>query len=113
MFFVLFFFATLSPTSNLIMPIGTIMAERFMYLPSIAYAGCLVLAVFAICRRLPPALQHPADRAGRRSCLIAFALLVRTYARNNDWLDDETLVDHRGRDQLPPVSKPTWPLLRR
>ena len=59
LFFVAFFFVTLSPTSNLVIPIGTIMAERFMYLPSIGFAGCLVVAVYAICRRLPAAMQDP------------------------------------------------------
>ncbi len=67
-FFVLFFFGTLLPSSNL-MPnptfgqslfdratwcIGSIMAERFLYLPSIGYAGCLVIVVYAIFRRWPP-----------------------------------------------------------
>ena len=34
----------LAPTSNLVMPIGAIMAERFLYLPSICFAACLVIA---------------------------------------------------------------------
>ena len=41
-FFIAFFFAALAPTSNLAILIGTIMAERFLYLPSIGFAGCLV-----------------------------------------------------------------------
>ena len=36
-----FFFATLAPTSNLVILIGSIMAERFLYLPSVGFAdGC-------------------------------------------------------------------------
>src|SRR5581483_7661877 len=38
-FFILFFFVTLAPTANIFLFIGTIMAERFMYLPAIAYCG--------------------------------------------------------------------------
>ena len=41
LFFLLFFFVALSPTSNLIILIGSIMAERFLYLPSVGLAGCV------------------------------------------------------------------------
>ena len=44
-FFILFFFVALAPVSNLIVVIGSIMAERFMYLPSIGLAGCAVVAL--------------------------------------------------------------------
>ena len=90
LFFVAFFFFTLSPTSNLVIQIGTIMAERFMYLPSIGFAGCLVVAVYAICRRLPVAVHDPRI-APAVLAVICIALLARTFARNNDWLDEKTL----------------------
>src|SRR5262249_10360504 len=44
-FFILFFFATYFPTSNLLVVIGSIMAERFMYLPVIGFIGALVLLI--------------------------------------------------------------------
>ena len=56
-FFILFFFGTFLPTSNLIVIIGSIMAERFMYLPSIGFAGCVVIAVYAISQRIIPQLN--------------------------------------------------------
>jgi tetratricopeptide (TPR) repeat protein len=83
-FFIAFFFAALAPTSNLAILIGTIMAERFLYLPSIAFAGCLVVAVYSACRRLPrvaPALL----------ALVSVAFAARTYTRNFDWFDDLSL----------------------
>ena len=83
-FFIVFFFAALAPTSNLLLLIGTIMAERFLYLPSIGFAGCLVVAVYAVCRRLPGIA--PAALA-----LVCVAFAARTYARNFDWFDDLTL----------------------
>ena len=46
LFFLVFFFVALSPTSNLIVLIGSIMAERFLYLPSVGLAGCVVAAVY-------------------------------------------------------------------
>ena len=53
-FFLVFFFVALSPASNLIILIGSIMAERFLYLPSVGLAGCVVAAVHA----LEPALAE-------------------------------------------------------
>jgi tetratricopeptide (TPR) repeat protein len=88
-FCVFFFFATLSPTANIVMHIGTIMAERFLYLPSIGYAGCLAVALWAIFRRLPLEWQHP-RAAIAVAAVIAFCFLVRTYERNKDWLDADS-----------------------
>lgn len=73
------------PTSNLLFPIGTIMAERFLYLPAIAFAGCLAAALWSL-----------RERIGRRAMPIACAALVllfaaRTFARNFDWRTDDTL----------------------
>src|SRR5271157_2104541 len=83
-FFIVFFFAALAPTSNLVVLIGSIMAERFVYLPSIGLAGCAVAAICAL------------DRKVSRTAWIALGILclacaVRTYARNNDWLDEYRL----------------------
>jgi tetratricopeptide (TPR) repeat protein len=79
-FFIAFFFAALAPTSNLVILIGSIMAERFLYLPSLGFAGCLVWAIYRRPRMAPAALA-----------VISVALAVRTYARNIDWLDDQSL----------------------
>ena len=79
-FFMVFFFAALAPTSNLVILIGSIMAERFLYLPSVGFAGCLVWAIYRRPRMAPAVLA-----------LICAALAVRTYARNIDWLDDQSL----------------------
>jgi tetratricopeptide (TPR) repeat protein len=83
-FFIAFFFVTLAPTSNLVILIGAIMAERFLYLPSIGFAGCLVWAVYTVCRRLPRVA--PAALA-----LVAVAFAARTFTRNFDWFDNLSL----------------------
>ncbi len=75
------------PTSNLLFPIGTIMAERFLYLPAIAFAAGVVAAVGAAekrvrRRRLAPALLG----------LLVVACAARTWLRNLDWQDDLTLA---------------------
>jgi len=76
-----FFFAgfaalTFLPGSNLLFPIGTIMAERLLYLPAIAFCGCVVLLL-----------------GSHRAAPLIVALLVaaygfRTWQRNIDWSDD-------------------------
>jgi tetratricopeptide (TPR) repeat protein len=80
-------FVTFLPTSNLLFPIGTIMAERFLYLPSIALAVCVVLALYAIGRRTGATRLAPIAL-----CLIVAAFTARTWARNSDWRDDLSLM---------------------
>ncbi len=80
-FFVLLFFIALAPTSNIPMIIGSIMAERFMYLPALGLAGC---AVVLLSRWRPqPALIACA--------VVAVIFGARTFARNMDWTDGVTL----------------------
>jgi tetratricopeptide (TPR) repeat protein len=80
-------FVTFLPASNLVFPIGTIMAERFLYLPSIALAVCVVLALYAIGRRAGLARLAPVTL-----CLIVAAFTARTWVRNFDWRDDVSLM---------------------
>ena len=75
----------LSPVSNLVLPIGTIMAERLLYLPSVGFA--LLSAVL---------LQKAWRAEHRRICAIACSGLLLIYAgrawvRNFDWEDNERL----------------------
>jgi tetratricopeptide (TPR) repeat protein len=81
-----FFFAgfaavTFLPVSNLLFPIGAIMAERFLYLPAIAFCACLVLC----CAAIPPSLRVAAPAIA--GVLVA-AYALRTWLRNPDWADD-------------------------
>jgi tetratricopeptide (TPR) repeat protein len=86
-FAIAFFFATLSPTSNLVIRIGSIMAERFLYLPSVGFAVLVVYGVHLLSQRL--AERWPEYRnavlAALGVVLIAFA--ARAYDRNSDWVD--------------------------
>ena len=83
-FFIVFFFVALAPMSNLVVLIGSIMAERFVYLPSIGLAGCVVAAVCALGRKI-------SRTAWMALGFLCLALAARTYARNFDWLDDVSL----------------------
>jgi len=90
-FFLAFFFVAVSPTSNLLLFIGSIMAERFLYLPAVGLAGCLVATIFALGRR--NSLRRPAMAriAWAGLGVLCLALAARTYARNFDWQDDLSL----------------------
>jgi protein O-mannosyl-transferase len=69
------------PSSNLLFPIGTIMAERFLYLPATAFAAGLVW----LAMRLPQRVAWGVLGA------VAIALAVRTWDRNRAWGSDLTL----------------------
>jgi tetratricopeptide (TPR) repeat protein len=86
-FFMAFSALALLPASNLVVRIGTIMAERFLYLPAVGFAASLVVAVYGLSRRLrwKPAV------APALLCAVAAAFGVRTCLRNRDWRDEETL----------------------
>jgi tetratricopeptide (TPR) repeat protein len=84
-FLVAFFLVALLPSANLVLLIGTIMAERFLYLPLVAFAAGVALVTFAGARRLVP--RHAPLTAGALLALVAFAYGVRAARRNVDWQD--------------------------
>ncbi len=79
-----FFACTLSLTSNLLFPIGTIKAERLLYLPSVGFCIAVGYAAATMAGRWP---------RQTRAMLAAVLLLLagRTWARNWDWRDNATL----------------------
>ncbi len=87
LFFLAFFFIALAPTSNLILIIGSIMAERFLYLPTVGLAGLVAAAIYGLGQR-SPVRPRGLRLAWTAVVLACFALAARTYARNLDWKDD-------------------------
>ncbi|MFO7692143.1 MAG: DUF1736 domain-containing protein [Vicinamibacterales bacterium] len=90
LFFLGFAAAAFLPTSNLLFPIGTIMAERLMYLPLAGMAAAAVLVVDTVLRRLSDALPEGRRRAagvaaGAAAAVVIGALVARTAVRNEDW----------------------------
>ncbi len=67
--------------------IGTILAERFLYLPAIGWAICLVAAVDSLGRRL----RQPQTATVLAMVGILFA--VRTWVRNRDWRDTVSITE--------------------
>jgi hypothetical protein len=85
-FFVALFFVALAPVSNVFLHIGTIMAERFLYLPALGFAGCVAVGLRAASPRLP------ARVAAMLLAAVCAAFAVRTYVRNRDWATEQTLM---------------------
>jgi len=95
LFFALaFLIVTFSIVSNLVVQIGTLMAERLLYLPSVGFCLALVLVLRALSDRLPLS-----PRRAQACFWIAIAALValhaaRTTVRNGDWASQERLLLH-------------------
>jgi tetratricopeptide (TPR) repeat protein len=79
-FFACFGFLNLLPASNLLFPIGTIMAERLLYLPLVGWLACLVVVTRR--RRLAPVVVG----------VIVAVFTIRTWVRNLDWKDDLSMA---------------------
>lgn len=101
-FWVFLFFFNYGPTGNFLILIGSIMAERFMYLPLIGFAGAVVLGLDAVLRRgkIPldfTAGEQPWPRpwwrfAGHGVLSVVVTLgAIRAYHRNFVWQTDRTL----------------------
>jgi tetratricopeptide (TPR) repeat protein len=78
------------PTANLLFPIGTIMAERLMYLPLVGLLSATVLGAVVAGERLLAGAPHGRRRAWAAGGVLAVvaaiaALTTRTVIRNEDW----------------------------
>ena len=92
LFFALMAAGALLPASNLLFPIGTVMAERLFYVPLMGVVACLVMGAFWLGERFRGTF-HVARWMPAGLGVIALALAGRTYARNFDWKDNRTLVE--------------------
>jgi Flp pilus assembly protein TadD len=79
------FLAALAPVSNIVFPIGAIIAERFLYAP---LAG-LTLAAGAL---LTGVLRNRRGLAVLVSFLVIVPCTARTAVRTRDWKDHETFM---------------------
>jgi len=95
-----FFIITILPTSNFIILIGSVMGDRFLYLPGVGLAGLVALGGAALARRwnLAGRQERAVPAWGEAPvwmnvvvAAVVLALAARTWARNRDWMTDETL----------------------
>jgi tetratricopeptide (TPR) repeat protein len=85
-FFGAFALLTFAPVANILFQTGTIMAERFLYLPSVGFAACVVMAFYAAGERAKVQVLAPVALG-----LIVVAFGIRTWERNFDWKDNVAL----------------------
>ena len=102
-FFILLYWIVYGPTSNFIATSSNILAERFLYLPLLAFCALLVFAAEFLFRPMGLSLELEINtfKNVRRNWLrfaphAVFLLIlalysVRTYNRNFDWQSDVTL----------------------
>ncbi len=88
-FLACFAFLNFVPASNLFFPIGTIMADRLLYLPSLGLLACLVLTLYAVAEKPKIAMLAPAVLG-----VIVSGFAVRTWVRNQDWQSELALASH-------------------
>lgn len=88
-FSILFFFITLSLTSNIVVLIGATMADRFLFTPSLGFCIAAVYLVY-----------HYWARKKKPQMLVTVFVPVlvlfgyKTFTRNQDWVNDYTLFLH-------------------
>ncbi len=97
-FGIAFYAVTMIPTANLVTVIGSIKAERFLYLPSLGFCFAAVMGAGATLqwlsrRRLPYALSSAAV------LLLALitAAAAQTWERNKVWRDEQTFWSSTAR----------------
>ena len=90
-FCIAFFFVAIAPTANLAILIGSIMAERFLYLGSIGLAGCAVVALRLLGRWMARPGLTARQVVWSATGLLCLGFATRTYARNLDWRDARSL----------------------
>ncbi len=83
-FGILFYLVTLFIVSNIIFAVGTNMAERFVFMPSVGF--CLVIgSLLTTFLKEKPIFILPI------AAIIAVLFGLKTFVRNFDWKDDYTL----------------------
>lgn len=98
------FMLTIITVSNLFFPIGVLVAERTLYLPSVALSAAIAFAWRAAAPAASPAMR----RLAPAMLAVAVALMaVRTWVRNPDWYDTPAVYRALVRDH-PHAYRAQW-----
>jgi hypothetical protein len=85
------FLAPYSIVANAAFPIGTMLAERLFYLPSVGLAWLIGLAGADVCDRLAGEWLSDPKRFAAALAIPALALSIASFERAGDWCDEEAL----------------------
>ncbi len=101
-FAILFYLLTLVPVSNIFLIIGSPMAERFMYMPSLGF--CMVLTFFLIKFTKTESIKSKFSTFGQFISVHTFLFVLvfiivglytaKTVARSQNWKDNISLFEH-------------------
>jgi cytochrome c-type biogenesis protein CcmH/NrfG len=88
----LFYLATISIVSHIFVPIAATMAERFLFMPSVAFCIALGLGLWFLGEKYGKSLSFNPAIAVLGLIFIAYA--VKTYSQLPVWQSNETLFAH-------------------
>lgn len=86
---ILFYLFSISIVSNIVFNIGAPMGDRFLFLPSLAF--CIAIAYLLLKFFKTNGSTKPATSAFAAIFILTGAYSYKTYSRNKDWKDNETL----------------------
>lgn len=89
-FFILYFIITLSIFTNIVVPSGTAMAERFLFTPSLAYCILLPIGFFEFQKRSKPITKSLKSTQYVILVLILF-FGIKSVVRSQEWKNNFTL----------------------
>lgn len=104
----LWFFVAIFPVSNLLVPIGVLVAERTLYLPSIALSLGLASAGAAMTR---PLSRPVTAAAGVLLSVLVLGLTARTLVRIPEWENTNSIFAALRRDR-PDSFRAAWHFAR-
>lgn len=92
-FAILFFLATISLSSNILITTGSSFGERFLYMPSLGFAIAVAFALMKLFKIDTMTVPTVKQRGLLAACFVPLFLLysAKTLARNPVWKDNETL----------------------
>ena len=90
-FGILFFLLTFLPQSNLVFNVGTLLGERFLFVPSLAYCGAVAWLIAVCMRDSSRGERRFKAVAGACAIIVLSAYAGKAVARSFAWKDDFTL----------------------
>jgi tetratricopeptide (TPR) repeat protein len=105
-FAILFYLITLAPVSNIFMLIGSPMAERFLFIPSLGFCLAITLLLMKLTKTDTAPLEGTSKLINVQSFInmnpvlfiIVFIITgiysIQTFSRSTDWTDNTSLHGH-------------------
>jgi len=88
---ILFYFFSIFIVSNLVVDIGGVMGERFLFQPSFGFCICMAALAQSFFSRIPIQLPVKTSLAGVLLFAILLASGYKTISRNSEWKNDKIL----------------------